>query len=85
MKTPTKEQIELLKQNLEKNNNAILGSYWLDVIVREWEKIKSQSMSCKTCQHNNMGICDLNDKEIGLAYVMGRIQKAPNWCKLKKN
>lgn len=41
MKTPTKEQIELLKQNLEKNNNAILGSYWLDVIVREWEKIKS--------------------------------------------
>ena len=42
-------------------------------------------MSCKICSHNNMGICDLNDKEIGLAYVMGRIQKAPNWCQLKKH
>lgn len=41
MTTPTKEQIELLKRNLEKNYNALLSYYWISVIVEEWEKLKN--------------------------------------------
>lgn len=40
MTTPTKEQIELLKKNLEKDYSAILSAYWIDIIVRLWEKIR---------------------------------------------
>lgn len=43
MTTPTKEQIELLKRNLEKDYNTLLSYYWIAVIVEEWEKIRNST------------------------------------------
>ena len=40
--------------------------------------------TCKTCKHNVMGVCKNKNKEIGMSYVMGRMQKAPNWCPCKE-
>ena len=40
--------------------------------------------TCKTCKHNVMGVCEKKNKEIGMSYVMGRTQKAPNWCPCKE-
>lgn len=37
---PTKEQIELLQKNIGKSNHVILGSWLLEAIVSEWEKIR---------------------------------------------
>ena len=36
--------------------------------------------ACKTCEHNPMGICEKTGKEIGVSYILTRIQKAPAWC-----
>lgn len=42
-------------------------------------------IKCSDCKHNPMGTCLLCDKEVPMAYVIGRINKAPGWCPLNKN
>lgn len=35
---------------------------------------------CKNCEHNPMGICEKTGKEIGISFILTRLQKAPAWC-----
>lgn len=39
---------------------------------------------CSECTHNEMGICLLTNKEIGISYILSRNNKAPAYCPLKK-
>lgn len=40
---------------------------------------------CNVCNHNEMGICELCGKEIGISYILGRMQKTPGFCPIKRN
>lgn len=40
--------------------------------------------NCCICQHNDIGICDLTDKEIPQSYVMRRNQGYPRFCPIKE-
>lgn len=39
---------------------------------------------CSNCEHNPMGTCELCGREIPMAYVLNRINKAPTFCPLLK-
>lgn len=39
---------------------------------------------CSKCKHNDMGICLLTNKEIGISYILSRNNKATDYCPLKK-
>lgn len=43
-----------------------------------------EKVRCNICEHNPMGTCELCGREIPMAYVINRINKAPTFCPLLK-
>ena len=39
--------------------------------------------NCKKCEHNELGVCQLCNKEIPISYTLGRNQGLPRICPLK--
>lgn len=40
--------------------------------------------TCKNCEHNPMGVCEKTGKEIGISFVLSRLQKVPAWCPYRR-
>ena len=45
---------------------------------------EKKPIGCAACKHNEMGICTLAGKEIGISFILRRNQGLPSFCPKEK-